>query len=72
MAGKVKVTMSLDEDAVSMMDLYAKELHLSRSAFVGLMVTQISQVLQLSGGGRGPAMSNSNAGESQICNSGHD
>lgn len=73
---KRKVTMSLDPRSVVLMDQYAKELHLSRSAFVDLMVTQIDQVLRVTGlsekESSGPAVSNSNAGTSGIPDSGHD
>lgn len=48
---KVKVSLSLDPRSVELMDLYSRELHLSRSSFVDLMVTQIDQVLRVSMGG---------------------
>jgi hypothetical protein len=45
----VKKTYSLDEKSAAMIDKYSKELGLSASAFVSLMVTQIDQVLRVSG-----------------------
>jgi hypothetical protein len=46
---KVKVSLSLDPRSVALLEKYSGELHLSRSAFVDLMVTQIDQVLRVSG-----------------------
>lgn len=44
---KQQITVTLDPRSVELMDLYAQQLHLSRSAFVDLMVTQIDQVLRV-------------------------
>lgn len=41
------VTVTLDRRTVEMLDQYASELHLTRSAFIDLMVTQIDQVLRV-------------------------
>lgn len=45
---KVKKTISIDEEAWAQIETYAGALHLSPSAFVSLMVTQIDQVLRIS------------------------
>jgi len=52
MARTVKRSYSLDERSAEMIDKYSKELGLSASAFVSLMVTQIDQVLSVSGKGK--------------------
>lgn len=44
---KVKVTVSLDREALDLLDAYADELHLTRSGFIGFMVTQIDQVVRV-------------------------
>lgn len=44
---KQQLTLTLDPRSIALMDQYAKELHLSRSSFVDLMVTQIDQVLRV-------------------------
>ena len=45
----VKKTYSLDERSADLIDEYAKEFHISSSAFVSMMVTQIAQVLNVGG-----------------------
>lgn len=44
---KQPVTVTLDPRSVDMLNRYSAELHLTRSAFVDLMVTQIDQVLRV-------------------------
>lgn len=44
---KQRLTLTLDPRSIQLIEVYAKELHLSRSAFVDLMVTQIDQVLRV-------------------------
>lgn len=46
---KVKVSLSLEPRTLAALDEYAKAFHLSRSAFVDLMVSQIGQVLNVAG-----------------------
>lgn len=52
MARTVKRSYSLDEQSAELIDKYSKELGLSASAFVSMMVTQIDQVLSVSGSGK--------------------
>jgi hypothetical protein len=42
---KVRKTYTLDERSAAAIERYAHEFHISASAFVSLMVTQIDQVL---------------------------
>lgn len=43
---KVKKSFSIDERSAELIKVYAGELHLSESAFVSMMVTQIDQVIR--------------------------
>lgn len=47
MARTVRKTYSLDQRSAELIEQYAGELHLSESAFVSLMVTQIDRVLSV-------------------------
>lgn len=46
---KVKVSLSLAPRTLAQLDEYAGVFHLSRSAFVDLMVSQVAQVLNVAG-----------------------
>ena len=41
----VKKTYSLDERSVALIDRYARELHISSSAFVSMLVAQVTEVV---------------------------
>jgi len=42
-----QVGITLDEEVIELLDQYAKELHLSRSALIGFMISQIDQVVRV-------------------------